>query len=56
MYRAQFTDNLHSNWVNAVAAENIIPIDNEFERVSVEDHATTAEKNNRYGRVIVIHD
>jgi len=52
-YKAQFADSL-TNWVDATSAETIVPIDAEFERVSVPDNATNATR--RFGRVIVVQE
>lgn len=55
-YAVQFSDNLASNWVDSVAAESVSPVNDEWERVVVEDETDTADATNRFGRVIVIQD
>jgi hypothetical protein len=40
--------------LDATSAETIVPIDAEFERVSVPDNATNATR--RFGRVIVVQE
>jgi len=55
-YSVQFTDNLQSNWTEAVTLEKVESINNTWERVTVEDEVDTANATNRFGRVIVIQD
>ena len=53
-YKAQFTGNLTTNWMDAASAGTIVPIDAKFERVSVPDAVTNA--TSRFGRVILIRN
>jgi len=53
-YKAQFTESLLTPWSDASSSGTIVPIDTEFERVSVPDDVTAANATNRFGRVIVI--
>ncbi len=55
-YAVQFTDSLLSNWVNSSASESISPLNDEWERVMVEDETDMADATNRFGRVIVIQN
>jgi len=55
-YGVQFSDNLFSNWVDATMPETITSIDDDWERVAVEDAETVAGNTNRFGRVIIIQN
>jgi hypothetical protein len=55
-YAVQFTDSLLSNWVNSSASESISPLNDEWERVMVDDETDMADATNRFGRVIVIQN
>ncbi len=52
-YQVQFTDNLMSNWVDTTATEIITPIDDEWERVKIED---TEAPPTRFGKAGLIHN
>jgi hypothetical protein len=55
-YTAQFIDNLMTTWTDVASAEQILPIDDDWERVTVANDATVANASNRFGRVIVIRN
>ncbi len=52
-YSVLFTDNLLSNWTEAVLAETVEPVNAAWERVKVSDHVPTDTATNRFGKVTV---
>ena len=55
-YKVQFTSDLYSGWVDAVNAGSASPVNDLWERVTVEDHVNVADATNRFGRVTVIQE
>jgi arylsulfatase A-like enzyme/O-glycosyl hydrolase len=51
-YLPEFTGNLVSGvWESPIAVETVVPVDSNWERVTVQDLETTGTASNRFGRV-----
>ncbi|WP_168433490.1 sulfatase-like hydrolase/transferase [Pontiella sulfatireligans] len=54
-YIPEFTSNLVSNvWISPVLTETVVPIDSDWERVTVRDLETTETATNRFGRIRIL--
>jgi hypothetical protein len=53
-YKVQFTSDLSSGWNDAVNAEYVVPVNDLWERVTVEDHLKSPDAPKRFGRVLFI--
>jgi hypothetical protein len=53
-YGVQFSDNLFSNWTDSTMPETITSINDDWERVTVEDSVLVPDATNRFGRAIII--